>query len=123
MTSLHPCVSNPCLKSLIQPWLQTKLKEFHILAADLPADYPYIVPKGNGGTLQSYQIPYFEFHGLGPPFNLDVGTGCTSTSAQGRMLSGETRGKAGNDGSISVTSSPGYINRLSTIRFSTIACG
>ncbi|KAJ7775661.1 hypothetical protein DFH07DRAFT_952052 [Mycena maculata] len=56
-------------KSLVQPWPITELKEF--MVDELPSDYPYAVRK----TSAVFHIPYFEFHGMGAPLNLDVGSG------------------------------------------------
>ncbi|KAJ7683839.1 hypothetical protein B0H17DRAFT_1204831 [Mycena rosella] len=68
----HPCVSNPYPKSLVQPWLIVQSNEFKVRHEDIPPDYPYIVH--NERTVR-FRIPYFQFYGLGPPSNLDVGSG------------------------------------------------
>ncbi|KAJ7476836.1 hypothetical protein B0H11DRAFT_2030872 [Mycena galericulata] len=70
MTSLHPYLSKPRPKSLVQPWLVTELKEF--MVDELPPLYPYTVRKGSSVY---HHIPYFEFRGLGSPVGLDVGGG------------------------------------------------
>ncbi|KAJ7165686.1 hypothetical protein C8R43DRAFT_1165221 [Mycena crocata] len=68
----HPCLVNPYPKSLLQPWLIANLREFTADATQISPDYPYALRRR--GT-EELHIPYFEFHGLGSPFNLDVGSG------------------------------------------------
>ncbi|KAJ7166091.1 hypothetical protein C8R46DRAFT_1097052, partial [Mycena filopes] len=58
--------------STVQPWLVAILKEFRLPLRDVPPDYPYTI---EGPTTGLSRIPYFEFHGLGPPLDLDVGMG------------------------------------------------
>lgn len=69
MTSLHPYLTDPHPKSVVQPWLIAELKELKV--DELPPRYPYSVRK----TRSYHHVPYLEFHGLGTPLNLDVGRG------------------------------------------------
>ncbi|KAJ7683833.1 hypothetical protein B0H17DRAFT_1204820 [Mycena rosella] len=71
MPTVHPCASNPYPESVVQPSLIAELKELKVPKEDIPPDYPYIIHRGN----VRYRVPYFEFYGMGPPSNLDVGGG------------------------------------------------
>ncbi|KAJ7650993.1 hypothetical protein FB45DRAFT_889288 [Roridomyces roridus] len=60
--------------SLVQPWLTSELKHFSV--ETLPVNYPHQTSResGSGASDARHKILYFEFHGVGPPHDLDVGS-------------------------------------------------
>ncbi|KAF8169035.1 hypothetical protein K438DRAFT_243438 [Mycena galopus ATCC 62051] len=73
--ALHPCVSDPFPKSIVQPWLIAESKVLKILTRDIPPNHPYYNLSASQSGEKTLSIPYFELHGLGSPLTLDVGSG------------------------------------------------
>ncbi|KAJ7062772.1 hypothetical protein C8F01DRAFT_1281779 [Mycena amicta] len=67
--TIHPSRINPN-PPVGQPCLRVQLKELVVAQNELSADYPYILRRSHRGA---FRIPYFEFHGIGPPCDCDIG--------------------------------------------------